>query len=70
MVYYSKTVVKIHVLYLLHNINTLLQIKNSAKSQKIIKRTRTVNYDKSYIGVNVIKLIGNLVQKSEITTSE
>ena len=29
------------VLYLLHNINTLLQIKNSAKSQKITKRTRT-----------------------------
>ena len=41
MVYYVKTVAKIHVLYLLHNINTLLQINGCAKSQKITKMIRT-----------------------------
>ena len=40
MVYYITTVVKIHVLYLLHNRNTLLQINNYAKSQEITKMTR------------------------------
>ena len=41
MVYYIKTLVKIHVLYLLHYKNTLLQINNSAKSQKITNMART-----------------------------
>ena len=55
------------LLYLLHNINTVriffCEITNDNQ-----KDQHLVNYNKSYIGVNVI--IGNLAQKSEITTSE
>ena len=47
MVLYIKTVVIIHVLYLLRNRNTLLQINNSAKSQKDNQHDQNlVNYNK------------------------
>ena len=61
--------VKIHVLYLLHNIDTLLQTNKLCEITKDNQKEQNlVNYNKCHIGVNVI--IGNLVQKSEITTSE
>ena len=54
-VYYIKNVVKIHVFYLLHNRNTLLQKQFCEITTYNQHDQNLVNYNKSYMGVKVTR---------------